>query len=107
MGQAYAVQTKVSPITRVVELMKGLQKKMKEEAKMEEDLYEQYVCWAKAVIDAKTGTNAAANSRIDELEAYIDDIKSGRVEFTDERGTLTKELESLNAEMEAAEDARQ
>ena len=68
LGQAYAVETKISPITRVVDLMKGLQKTMEKEAKIEEDLYEQYVCWAKAVIDAKTATNSAASSRIQQRQ---------------------------------------
>merc|ERR1719486_1403610 len=96
----------LSPVTRVVELMKGLSKKIEEEGKKEEELYETYVCWAKTVIDTKTKTNEAAESRIAELSAYIADIEAGRVEFTDERGTLTKELAGLNAEIETAKDLR-
>merc|ERR1719159_1020090 len=86
--------------------MKGLTATIEKEGKAEEDLYETYVCWAKTVIDTKTATNAAAKSRIDELEAYIADIEAGRIEFTDGRATLEKELEELNAEIEAAKDLR-
>merc|ERR550514_842560 len=99
-----AEEAGLSPVTRVVELMKGLTATIEKEGKAEEDLYETYVCWAKTVIDTKTKTNEAAESRIAELSAYIADIEAGRVEFTDERSTLEKELESLNAEIEAAKD---
>jgi len=97
----------LSPITRVVDLMKGLTKKIEAEGKAEEDLYETYVCWAKTVIDTKTKTNEAADSRMAELSAYIADIDAGRIEFTDERGTLTKELADLNSEIETAKDLRE
>merc|ERR1719482_1034891 len=92
------LRAQLSPITRVVELLKGLADQAEKEGKKEEDLYETYVCWAKTVIDTKTSTNAAAETRIDELKAYIDDIDSGRIEFTDKRGTLEKELAELNAD---------
>merc|ERR1719161_2479098 len=103
---ADAARAGLSPVTRVVELMKGLSKKIEAEGKTEEDLYETYVCWAKTVIDTKTKSNEAADSRMSELKAYIADIDAGRIEFTDERGTLTKELADLNAEIEAAKDLR-
>merc|ERR1719230_837270 len=106
-SQVHAVQVRLNPVTRVVELMKGLSAKIEEEGKAEEDLYETYVCWAKTVIDTKTKTNEAADSRMSELKAYIADIDAGRIEFTDERGTLTKELADLNAEIETANDLRE
>jgi len=101
----HAVQQ--TPISRVVDLMKGLSANIEKDGKIEEDLYETYVCWAKTVIDTKTATNAAATSRIEELNAYIADIEGGRVEFTDERGTLTKELEEVNSEIEEATTLRE
>merc|ERR1719482_1377515 len=98
--------TMVNPITRVVELLEGLAKKVVQDGKMEEDLYDTYVCWAQTVIKTKTATNAEAKSRIEELEAYIDDIKSGRIEFTSERADLEAAIKGLNEEMEAADDLR-
>jgi len=73
---------------------------------MEEDLYETYVCWAKTVIDTKTATNAAAQSRIDELETYIADLDAGRIELTTERVDLEKEIKDLSQELEAMEAQR-
>merc|ERR1719281_1641100 len=104
MGNASA--STLNPITRVVQLLEGLAKKVEQDGKMEEDLYNAYVCWAKSVITTKTATNAEAKSRIEELEAYIDDIKSGRIEFTSERADLEAAIKSLNEEIETAEDMR-
>merc|ERR1719420_208042 len=58
------------------------------------------------VIKTKTATNGAAKARIEELNAYIDDIESGRIEFTSERADLEKAIKGLNEEIETAEDMR-
>jgi hypothetical protein len=102
-GSADGLRAQLSPISRVVELMKGLAETAEKEGKKEEDLYESYVCWAKTVIDTKTATNGEAQAKVDELEAYIADLDSGRVELTTERVDLEKEIKNLNQELEALE----
>merc|ERR1719301_68491 len=101
-----ATAASINPITRVVELMEGLIKKIKTDGKMEEDLFEKYVCWYKTVVSTKKASNAEASDRIESLTAYIDDVKSGRVEFTSERKDLEAEIEKLNTEIETATDMR-
>jgi len=80
--------------------MKGLAETADKEGKKEEDLYESYVCWAKTVIDTKTSTNGEAQARVDELNAYIADLDSGRIELTTERVDLEKEIKNLFQELE-------
>jgi chromosome segregation ATPase len=92
----------LSPVTRVVELLKGLSKQTEKEGKVEEGLYEDFVCWGKSVINQKTASNAAAEARIDELETYIADLDSGRIELTSERGDLEKDIATLMSDMESA-----
>jgi hypothetical protein len=92
----------LSPVTRVVELLQGLAKQTEKEGKVEEGLYEDYVCWGKSVINQKTESNAAAESRIDELETYIADLESGRIELTSERADLEKDISELMNDMESA-----
>jgi len=104
---ADAAQTKLSPVTRVVELLKGISESVESEVKKEEDLYESFVCWGNAVINAKTASNAAATSRIDSLTQYIADLDAGRIELTSERKDLEKQIEEINADLEAAETLRQ
>merc|ERR1719473_1587715 len=96
----------LNPITRVVQLMEGLTKKIGEDGKAQEDLFEKYVCWYKTVVSSKKASNAEAKDRIEALSAYIDDVKSGRVEFTSERKDLEAEIEKLNTEIETATDMR-
>lgn len=96
----------LSPVTRVVQLLKGLQEKTEVQHKKEEDLYETYVCWAKSVITSKTASNEKAKSRIDSLETYVTDLKAGRIELTSERADLEKEIAGLHDDIETAEGLR-
>jgi len=97
-----AMATQLNPITRVVELMEGMVKKITKDGKAEEDLFEQYVCWYKTVVSTKKAAISTAGDRIESLSAYIDDVKSGRVEFTSERKDLEAEIAKLNSEIEEA-----
>merc|ERR1711956_206518 len=85
---------------------KQLLEKTEEEHKAEEDLYETFVCWATSITSQKEASNAAANSRLETLNTYLADLEAGRIELTTERADLTKEIETLNADMELAEDMR-
>merc|ERR1719159_1030265 len=96
----------LNPVTRVVQLMEGLAKKTESDGKAEEDIFEKYVCWYKTVVSSKKASNAEAKDRIESLTAYIDDVKSGRIEFTSERKDLEAEIEKLNTEIETATDMR-
>jgi hypothetical protein len=91
-----------SPITRVVQLLQKMAEQIEAEAKQEEELYESYICWGKAVVATKTASNSAAESRTDMLKQYIADIDAGRVEFTTERQDLEKEISGLSEDIEAA-----
>jgi len=106
VSAAAGSKASLSPITRVVELLKGLSKQIEDDGSKEEDLYETYVCWGKSVIEEKTNSNAAANSKLDELTAYIADLESGRVELTSERANLEKDIEELMADLELAKNNR-
>merc|ERR1719450_1529043 len=106
LSAAAATGDKLNPITRVVELLQGLAKKVEADGKAEEDLFDAYVCWYKTVVSSKKASNAEAKDRIESLTAYIDDVKSGRIEFTSERKDLEAEIEKLNTEIETATDMR-
>jgi len=99
---ALSLKGSLSPVTRVVELLKGLSAQTEKEGKVEEGLYEDFVCWGKSIINQKTASNAAADSRIDELETYIADLDSGRIELTSERGDLEKDIAELMSDVETA-----
>jgi len=103
---ANADQNELSPITRVVELLQSMSTRMEADHKAEEDAYETFVCWAKSIISQKTASNAAAQTRADSLQTYINDLQNGRIELTTERQDLEKELETVNADIEIAQQMR-
>jgi len=96
----------LSPVTRVVELLKSLSNQVEREGKTEEGLFEDFVCWGKSTINQKTESNAAARSKIDELETYIADLNAGRIELTSERSDLEKDIGTLMSDIERATDLR-
>jgi septal ring factor EnvC (AmiA/AmiB activator) len=103
-GSAHAAQmpTSTSPVTRIVELLKGLQEQCELDAKTDEKLYEKFVCWGREVIKQKEGTNVLATKEAAELTQYISDLDSGRIELTTERQDLVKEIADLSSSIELA-----
>merc|ERR1719343_417454 len=97
----------MSPVTRVVELLKGMSQRIEADGKAEEDLYETFVCWATSIISQKEKSNAAAQSRADNLQTYINDLSSGRIELSSERVDLEKEIETLRGDIEVATQMRE
>merc|ERR1719446_1443121 len=69
-------------------------------------MFETYMCWGQKVIDTKTASNSAADSRVDMLKQYLADIAAGRVELTSERQDLEKEIEELTGDLELAKSMR-
>jgi len=104
LGAVSAVD--VTPIGRCVQLLQNLGKQIEADSKKEQELFETFVCWGKGVIDTKTASNSAAESRIDMMKQYLADIDAGRVEFTSERQDLEKEIEELTADLEVARQMR-
>ena len=98
VGLAAGVQ--LNPVTRVVQLMEGLVKKIAADGDAEQELHDKFKCWCKKVINSKTTTMAANEARIDELAQYIDDLESGRIELTSERSELEAEIKGLEKTIE-------
>lgn len=102
LGLAFASASlqRMNPVSRVAQLLQGLSDKIELDGKAEEKLYDDFVCWCKTVQSQKTKSNEIAAQRITDLEAYIDDIKNGRIEFTTEREDLAKEVQDLTNQLE-------
>jgi len=105
-ASAVKAEDKLNPITRIAELLEGLAKKIAEDGKAEQELYDGFKCWCKKVIGAKATSIDANAGRIKELAAYIDDLSSGRIELTSERSTLEEEIKTLEKAIEEEEAMR-
>jgi DNA repair exonuclease SbcCD ATPase subunit len=99
--------SQLNPMSRVADLLTNLVKKKESDMKAETDLWDRYVCWYKTVVTTKKASNSNARTRIESLEAYIKDIEGGKVEFTNERETLVKEVKALSDEIDTATELRQ
>lgn len=101
-----AFSMNLSPISRCVQLLQNLGKQIEADSKKEEEMYETYMCWGQKVVDTKSASNTAAESRVEMLKQYLADIDAGRVEFTSERQDLEKEIEELTGDLEVAKNMR-
>jgi len=101
-----ALASGLNPITRVAQLLEGLSKKVEQDGKAEQDLYDKYKCWCTKVQNSKSASIDSNNLRISELAAYIDDLTNGRVELTGERGKLEGEIKDLETAIADAEAMR-
>lgn len=95
-----------NPISRVVELMRRMQKKVETDGKKEKDPFEKYECWYKTVVSKKESDTLMAQDRVSSLNGYIADIESGSIDFTSEAGDLEKELKNLRADINTMKENR-
>lgn len=108
LSTSYALSTgnEQSPVARVAKLMQDLSEKIDKDEETEQKLFDAFICWGETTINTKTQSNTDAQSRIDELTKYVEDLDAGKVELTDERVTLEAELKQLNADLENMENTR-
>jgi uncharacterized protein YifN (PemK superfamily) len=83
-----AAAEELNPITRVAQLLEGLAKKVDSDEDAEQELYDKYKCWCKTVVETKLASIDSNKQKIAELEQYIADLDSGRIELTSERTDL-------------------
>jgi len=99
LSTASTLRLQINPVTRVAELLENLAKKLEADGKDEKKLYAKYQCWCTTVQKDKAASIAAASDRITELENYVAELDSGRVEMTDERSTLESEIQGLKEDI--------
>jgi len=88
----------VTPVTRVVNLLKDMQKTLNKEQEEDEALYNQLECWCNNNKYEKNQASDAATAKISDLEATIEMLTARSKELN----TKIKELESDAASDKAA-----
>jgi len=101
-----ALRLSVNPITRVAKLLSDLGKKLEADAKEEKKLFNKFECWCTKVQKAKDESIEKAESRIEELTHLISDLDAGKIELTDERENLEKQVDKLKKEKKKMEKSR-
>jgi len=80
----------VTPVTRVVNLLKEMQNTLNKEMEEDEALYKQLACWCNNNKYEKSGSSDAATAKIADLEASIEMLTARSKELN----TKIKELEA-------------
>eukprot|EP00397_Hematodinium_sp_SG-2012_P006445 GEMP01006475.1.p1 GENE.GEMP01006475.1~~GEMP01006475.1.p1 ORF type:complete len:679 (+),score=192.61 GEMP01006475.1:164-2200(+) len=95
--QDAAVESTANPIRRVVNMLQTMQKKVSEEGQEEAELFENFQCYCKKNISELTKSIAAAQLKISQLEAQIQ-------EYTSKKNQIDEELRNHEADRKEAQD---
>merc|ERR1719440_1573359 len=105
---AFAVSTqgaKVTPMEKVIGLLKDLSAKVAKEGKEEAAAYDKYACFCKEQADGKLYAIEKSQKKIKRLTAEIDELDSF-ISTTDAAiGKLAQRISGLDAEIEKNENA--
>lgn len=89
------------PVTKVVNLLEDMKKKLEAEAEKDEDVDEKMKCWCKETEQAKTESVAGTESQLTTLSALIETSAADSVRLSSEisghEGDLTSSENSLSA----------
>eukprot|EP00746_Dinoflagellata_sp_MGD_P161891 gnl/MRDRNA2_/MRDRNA2_89211_c0_seq1.p1 gnl/MRDRNA2_/MRDRNA2_89211_c0~~gnl/MRDRNA2_/MRDRNA2_89211_c0_seq1.p1 ORF type:complete len:752 (-),score=250.54 gnl/MRDRNA2_/MRDRNA2_89211_c0_seq1:49-2304(-) len=97
----------VTPITRVVNLLKEMQVTLKKEMDEDEELYDKLACWCNNNKYEKNEAIEAAEKEIERLEALIEQLTAKIAELKTIIEETTKELEADKQELAEATELRQ
>merc|ERR1719311_1343745 len=86
------------PVSKVITLLKDMQKELEEEAKADQEIYDQFACWCQA-------NDAEKSKAIKDAEAKIKDLNIAIEELTATSVRLTAEIKMLEEEMAKNQDA--
>jgi len=86
------------PVSRVVKLLEDMKASLEEEAKTDQEIYENMACWCKTNDKAKT-------TSIDDGEARILDLSDSIEKLTAESQTLQVQIAALEKEIEKNKDS--
>jgi len=78
------MESSANPIRRVVNMLQAMQKKVEEEGRKEEDLYEKFVCYCKTNKEKLTGSIAEAEAKISQLESLVKEDSAAKTQIDEE-----------------------
>lgn len=96
-SQAAVLQ--MTPVNRVLNLIKDLEKEVEKDGKMEQKAYDKFACWCESTLERKAKDIADAKVHIEQLQKLINKLNG-------ELGAHTAEIEQLKKEIAANLDAQ-
>merc|ERR1719453_1933958 len=72
------------PVSKVITLLKDMNTQLQEEAKADEEIYEQMACWCETNDKEKTKAIEDATARIEDLTTSIESLTAASTRLTEE-----------------------
>merc|ERR1719161_3010988 len=80
------------PVSKVINLLKDMQKQLEEEAKGDQEVYDQFACWCETNEKEKTKAIADAEAKIKDLNILIEELTAASARLNSEIKTLEGEM---------------
>lgn len=100
------VNAEPGPISKVIHLLKDMQKELEQEAKEEKETYETMKCWCDKNNNGKMQAVKEQKDKIDELNALIESSTSKRAELETEIDQLKKDIDEAEKALAEATEIR-
>jgi hypothetical protein len=95
------------PVSKVITLLKDMQKQLEKEQEADEEIYEKMECWCKTNDKEKTAAIEEAEQRIADLTASIEAGTAKSAQLNTEIANLDKEVAANQAALDKATSLRQ
>jgi hypothetical protein len=96
----------MTPVNRVLNLIRNLQKEVEKDGKLEQKSYDKYACWCEATLERKAKDISDAKVKIDKLSELILKLKGDLGEHSAEIASLKKWIAQNLAEQKEATEVR-
>merc|ERR1719326_212982 len=90
------------PVSKVITLLKDMQKQLEKEAAEDEEIYDKMACWCTTNDKEKTKAIAEAESRIKMLTTKIEELTALSARLTAEIANLEKEVAANQKALDTA-----
>jgi len=90
-----SAEEKDRPVSRVIALLRNIQKELIEEAKKDEETFDKIDCWCKVNRKEKQGAVAEANRRINEQEATIQEAAAQKASMEVQQKNLEEDIAEM------------
>jgi len=105
-AQAAQLHQKVTPVEKVVQMIRDLQTQVQEEGTAEATTYDKFACFCKSKTDEKTTAIEEGQTSVESLVAELDTLTSKRDTLDGEIQNLNEEIEGYNTQIKTAEGLR-
>jgi hypothetical protein len=96
----------MTPVNRVLNLIKNLEKEVEKDGKMEQKSYDKYACWCESTLERKAKDIADAKVKIEKLTEHIQHLKGDLGGHSAEIASLKKWISENEAAQKDATDVR-